>query len=258
MPRIRLITRADDLGAFAGATPAAIDAHRRGILRNVSVMVPTPWFADAVEALRGVPSLCVGIHLTACCEWRCNRWRPLLPSHRIPTLVDDEGWLKSDPLAIHRAGVSLDELLRECQAQLDRARAAGLAVRYVDTHMVFDWIHEPGGPPRAADLLAPWAARNGVRWYQSPAIPGLPAAPVPHADPRADLIARLTHAAPGTYLLVTHPCWAGSAIATEDLGRGPGHVQDERLADAALLADPTLHADLRRLDVETVRYDELS
>src|SRR5688572_15147720 len=118
MPRIRLITRGDDLGSFSGAAPAAIDAHRRGVLRNVSVMVPTPWFADTVERLRAAPGLCVGLHLTMCCEWAADRWAPLLPAERVPSLVGADGLFKSDPGRIHADGVRLGELMAEAKAQL--------------------------------------------------------------------------------------------------------------------------------------------
>ena len=257
MPRIHLLTRADDLGSFAGATPSAIDAHRRGILRNASVMVPTPWFTDTVERLRDVPSLCIGVHLTICCEWNSNRWRPLLPAAQVPSLVDKEGWFKRSPGHIHEEGTCIAEVLGECQAQLDLARASGLKVTYVDTHMAWDWMHERSGPPRLEDLMPEWSRRNGVRWYRTPPVAGLSAPPVAQNDRRADLLARLEYAAPGTYLAVIHPCWAGSAIAVEDLGRVGTSVQSERVADAALFADPTLFSDFSRLDVSTIRYDEL-
>jgi len=257
MPRIRLLTRADDLGSFAGATPAAIAAHYRGILRNVSVMVPTPWFGDTVERLREVPSLCIGVHLTICCEWNRNRWRPVLSAAQVPSLVDSDGWLKRSPGQIHEEGTCVAEVLAECQAQLDLARASGLPITYVDTHMGWDWLHERSGPPRLEELMPEWSRKNGVRWYRAPPVAGLSASPVTQNSRRADLLARLEHATPGTYLSVIHPCWAGSAIAAEDIGRIGASVQDERVADAALFTDPTLLPELARLRVETIRYDEL-
>lgn len=259
MPRIRLITRADDLGSFSGVAPAVVDAHRRGITRNASIMVPAPFFEEAAGALRSAPSLCVGVHLTICCEWSDQRWRPVSTPDRVPTLVDGDGFIKRDPGRIHGDGVRMSEIFRECQAQLDRARAHGLDVRYVDTHMGWEWMHEPAGPPRVIDLMPAWAARNGVRWYGSigaRGLPGLPHGSPPPSSPRAALIAQLESAPAGTYVQVTHPCWPSSGIAAADLGGGAGRVASERLADYELIADRSLRDEFARRGVETIRYDE--
>lgn len=255
MSGISLVTRADDLGSFSGVAPAAIDAHRRGITRNVSVMAPTAWFADAAAQLRRVPSLCIGVHLTVCCEWRGQRWRPLSPPERVPSLVDADGRFKADGGAIHRDGARLSEVFAECQAQLDLARAHGLDVRYVDTHMGWEWIHEPSGPPRAADLMPAWCARNRVIWHNGQRPRPLPQPAVPASSAAARLLAGLDVAAPGVYLQVTHPCLPGHAIASERLGEGG--VEAERRADYELIADRGLARELARRGVALRRIDEL-
>ncbi len=260
MTRIRLITRADDLGSFSGVAPAVVDAYRRGITRNASVMVPSPYFEQAAAALRRAPDLCVGVHLTVCCEWADQRWRPASTRDRVSSLVDADGYLKRDPGRIHNDGIRLGEVLAECQEQLDRARAHGLDVRYVDSHMGWEWMHEQSGPPKAQDLLPAWAARNGVLWYGSVKARGLPALPkgtVSPSSPRAVLLAQLEAAPAGTYLHVTHPCWPSSGIAAADLGGGAGQVARERLADYELIGDPGMRAELARRGVRTIRYDEV-
>src|SRR4051812_24132496 len=138
---VRLLARADDIGSFSGTIPALIDCARRGIARNASLMVPTPWFEAAARELRALPGICFGVHLTITCEWPTMRWRPVLSPAQVPCLVDAEGFLKRDPLAVHKDGAVVEQLLAECQAQVDRARALRLPIRYVDTHCGWEWIH---------------------------------------------------------------------------------------------------------------------
>jgi predicted glycoside hydrolase/deacetylase ChbG (UPF0249 family) len=60
----RLIVTADDVGLHPGMTTGAIRAHREGIVTACSVVANGVAFYDAVERLRDVPSLEVGVHLT--------------------------------------------------------------------------------------------------------------------------------------------------------------------------------------------------
>src|SRR5438270_7621569 len=60
----RLVVTADDVGLHRGMTEGAIRAHREGIVTACSVVANGAAFYDAVERLRDVPSLEVGVHLT--------------------------------------------------------------------------------------------------------------------------------------------------------------------------------------------------
>lgn len=61
---IVLIVRADDMGAAHAVNVASIQVCKEGIARTVEVMVPTPWYAEAVKMLKEHPGIDVGIHLT--------------------------------------------------------------------------------------------------------------------------------------------------------------------------------------------------
>jgi len=54
---IRLIVRADDIGSSHAANLACIESYRKGIARSVEVMVPCPWFNEAVKMLEETPGL---------------------------------------------------------------------------------------------------------------------------------------------------------------------------------------------------------
>jgi len=258
MTAIRLVTRADDLGSFSGAAAAAIDAHRHGIIQNTGVMVPTPWFPDAVARLKEAPSLCVGVHLTICCEWGRNRWRPILPAQQVPSLVGADGYLHKDPVAMHHAGIKPAEILAECQAQLDRARAYGLDIIYADTHMGWEWMHPLPNGTRLSELMPAWCRANGVLWTARLPAAGLPRAASGAQTLRGRLLASLDVATPGTYLFVIHPSLHGTVINQEAIGHAPGAVAGERVGDWQVGRSAQLKAELARRGVRTVRWDELA
>lgn len=85
---IRLIVRADDMGCCHAVNVACIDSYQNGIVRSVEVMVPTPWFNEAVAMINQQPGLDIGIHLTLTSEWELLKWGPITQS---PSLVDRMG-----------------------------------------------------------------------------------------------------------------------------------------------------------------------
>src|ERR687896_735737 len=87
-PGIRLIVKGDDMGAAHGINAATIDAYQRGVLTTTNVIVPGPWFPEAVRLLKENPALDVGIHLALTSEWDNVKWRPLTAA---PSIVDEDG-----------------------------------------------------------------------------------------------------------------------------------------------------------------------
>ncbi len=57
-----LIVNADDLGASPGITRGILEAQTQGILTSASLMVDTPWSAEAAALARLRPELSVGLH----------------------------------------------------------------------------------------------------------------------------------------------------------------------------------------------------
>jgi len=74
---IRLLVRADDMGVAVGVNEACIKSVKDGIARSVEVIVPGPWFLDAVRRLQENPEIDVGIHLCLTSEWERVKWRPI-------------------------------------------------------------------------------------------------------------------------------------------------------------------------------------
>src|SRR5438094_4776895 len=58
-----LIVNADDFGASRGINRGIIEAHRNGIVTSASLMVNTPFSAEAAKLADEVPHLSVGLHV---------------------------------------------------------------------------------------------------------------------------------------------------------------------------------------------------
>ncbi|HVM39604.1 MAG TPA: polysaccharide deacetylase family protein [Acidimicrobiia bacterium] len=123
-----LILNCDDLGLTRAANVATYDAIRNGVATTASLMVPCPWARDAAAEYRGDD---VGVHLTLNAEWETYRWGPITHS---PSLLDGDGGFPRtrDDVWDH---ADLDEVRKECAAQIERAIYWGFDVTHLDSHM---------------------------------------------------------------------------------------------------------------------------
>ena len=78
----RLIIRGDDMGYSHSGNEALIKAYKEGIETSIEVIVPSPWFPEAVRLLQENPNVDVGIHLAITSEWDNIKWRPLAAVQR--------------------------------------------------------------------------------------------------------------------------------------------------------------------------------
>jgi len=85
----RLLIRGDDIGSTHGANLGCIKAYEEGIMRSVEIMVPCPWFPEAVRMLKETPGLDVGVHITMTSEWENLKWGPLTPA---TSITDENGY----------------------------------------------------------------------------------------------------------------------------------------------------------------------
>lgn len=140
---IRLVVKGDDMAAGHGINVATIDAYKRGVLTTTNVIVPGPWFPEAVRLLNENPGLDVGVHLAITSEWDNVKWRPLTQA---PSIVDRDGYFFPivSPRASSAAGASirenawkLDEIERELRAQIETAKRHLPQVTYTWNHMGF-------------------------------------------------------------------------------------------------------------------------
>lgn len=248
--RIQLITRADDCASSQTANVAIWDAYCHGLVRNVSVMVPCAYVEEAAKMFAEESDICIGLHATLNAEWDNVRWGPVLPPEQVPTLVNEDGTFFKTTQQLRDNAPNLDEVMAELQAQLDRGRELGFQFRYVDTHMVFEWV-----VPGMSERIDQWAAREGLLYYRhyGQLLPKVDTA----GDPVEQLIARLDAAEPGQYLYVAHP-----AYDTEEMRRlGHDGYPGERVAlerewERLTFMDPRIIDYCRQHHVVPIRYDE--
>jgi predicted glycoside hydrolase/deacetylase ChbG (UPF0249 family) len=141
---IYLLVRGDDIGSSHTANLACIESYRNGIVRSVELMVPGPWFPEAVRMLNENPGLDVGVHLVMTSEWNDIKWRPLTCC---PSLVDQDGyffpmvWQRPDfpkNTALKDAPWKLNEFEQELRAQIEMAKKYIPRVSHLDCHMGFE------------------------------------------------------------------------------------------------------------------------
>ena len=209
---IRLLVRADDMGAAQSINEACIRSYTDGIARSAEVIVPGPWFLDAVRLLKENPGLDVGVHLTLTSEWERVKWRPLTQA---PSLVDADGYFR--PMVRQRAdfppgtglvdaGPKLDEVERELRAQIEMARRhLGGRVTHVTYHM-----RAAVATPELEALSTRLAKEYGLRMDDSGGTKrtGGFGPNTLGNEQRADALVKLIEQLqPGVWLLLEHPAF---------------------------------------------------
>ena len=123
-----LIINADDLGSCHSANVGVFECLATGIVTSATLMVPCPWAREASSRYRGED---IGVHLTLNAEFELYRWGPI--THAPSLLGGDGGFPRTMEDVWDHA--DLDEVRRECRAQIERAILWGFDVSHLDAHM---------------------------------------------------------------------------------------------------------------------------
>jgi len=123
-----LIINADDLGFCHSANVAVFECLHSGLVTSATLMVPCPWAREAAARYRGED---IGVHLTVNAEHELYRWGPI--THAPSLLGGDGGFPRTVEDVWDHA--DLDEVRRECRAQIERAILWGFDVSHLDAHM---------------------------------------------------------------------------------------------------------------------------
>ncbi|MEM9565877.1 MAG: ChbG/HpnK family deacetylase [Actinomycetota bacterium] len=131
-PEDRLvILTCEGLGSFNAANLGIETALGTGVATSAALQVPCPWSRGAVRNHRGHDSHDIGVSLTLNAEYDCFRWGPIT---RAPSLLDGDGGFPrtADDLGEH---ADVDEVRRECRAQIERAILWGFDPSHLTSHL---------------------------------------------------------------------------------------------------------------------------
>jgi len=136
----RLIIRGDDMGYSHSGNQALIECSKNGIQQSIEIIVPSPWFPEAVNLLKANPGIDVGIHLAITSEWDNIKWRPV---SNCPGLKDEDGYFypmiwpnKNYPgRSVIENKWTMADLEKEFRAQIELALKKLPGITHVSSHM---------------------------------------------------------------------------------------------------------------------------
>ena len=238
MCAISLIVRGDDFGLCHASNQAICEAFETGVLTCASLLVTTPWLAEACGLIREHPEWEIGLQLSLHCATDGYRWGPLSGAPTVPSLVEPDGTF-SRSLS---AAAQPKDIAGELNAQVERARACGIRPAYLE--------YEGAGHPVVEAVLHDLSERLGVPARMTSW--GVEPVPLSGLDQKAfdDVLATLK---PGTYVWVAHPTHA-SPEAWALWARAESAAA--RYADAVALCSAEIRSLLDQRGIERISFGQ--
>lgn len=136
----RLIVRGDDMGFSHSGNVALIKSSLEGIQTSIEIIVPSPWFPEAVKLLEQYPKIDVGIHIALTSEWDNVKYRPV---SSCPSLINADGYFypfihrnsNYPGQALLENNPKLEDIEREMRAQIELAIKKIPRISHISSHM---------------------------------------------------------------------------------------------------------------------------
>lgn len=164
---MELIVNGDDFGVTLGVNRAIVAAHSHGVLTSTTVLVTSPYAAQAPDTARRWPELGFGLHVNLTDGPAAAR------PETIPSMVDGDGHFLPERALLRglvTRAIRPDDIAREVSAQLAAFRALGLEPTHWDAHRHLAFW------PRLCTIIGPVLAQEGMRrsrtprmWFMRPA-----------------------------------------------------------------------------------------
>jgi len=134
-----LIINADDLGRAHACNAGILRSLTEGVVSSTTLMVPCPWALHAMQMLSEHPAISFGVHLTVTRDVYLDRWGPLTPRDKVPSLIDKAGFFyRYERIPEFLAQVKLAELEVEFRAQIEAVLATSLKPTHLDWHCLYN------------------------------------------------------------------------------------------------------------------------
>jgi chitin disaccharide deacetylase len=157
---LSLIVNGDDFGISENVNDLILKSFQNGILRSVSMMANGKSFDDAVKIKKSNPELDVGVHLTLVKE------KPILDSHRLATLLNNEGYFFKDAIEFSKKyyaeKISLDEVKSELTAQIEKIFDHRIKISHLDSHQHLHIL------PKILDITLELARHYKIKFVRFP------------------------------------------------------------------------------------------
>ncbi|MDR3343410.1 MAG: ChbG/HpnK family deacetylase [Treponema sp.] len=129
----KIIVNADDFGISEGVNKAVATGYSGGIINSTSIMINLPDAASAVELIKDLKDLNVGLHVNL------TNGNAVSPSGIIPLLADSQGRLKNGfvklcLLSLLHPIQFRKQAEKEIEAQIKKAVASGIKLTHIDSH----------------------------------------------------------------------------------------------------------------------------
>ncbi len=259
-PLVKLIVRGDDMGFSHSGNEALINCSKQGIQTSIEIIVPSPWFPEAIKLLKENPLIDVGVHLALTSEWDNIKYRPLTSC---PSLANKDGYFypfiypnKSYPgQSLIENKWNINDIEKELRAQIVMAKKYINNVTHWSGHMGCDRI-----TPEVKALVKKLTIEYGIDidleelgvknvTYQG--------AKETTSDKIKSFSAMLEQLKPGeTYLFVDHP-----GINTPELQAiyhiGYENVAIDRQGVTDTWTSPEIKALLKKKNIQLVSYADL-
>jgi len=256
----RLIIRGDDMGFSHAGNLGIIKSYKKGIEKSVEVLVPSPWFPEAVTLLKENPSIDVGIHLTLTSEWDNEKWRPLTDCK---SLTDSNGYFypmiwnnKNYPnqnLLAHQW--KLSDIEKEWRAQIEVAMKNIPGITHISAHMGcinMDTTVAALAKKLAKEYHLMLEAGDGDLLNV-----GYNGAHTTDAEKIKSFIAMLDTLQPGkTYLFIDHPAVNSPELQAIHL-KGYENVAEDRQGVVDVFTSTKVKKFIRKKNINLISYKDL-
>lgn len=252
---IQLILRADDVGYSEAVNYGIAKTVKEGLIGSVGLMPNMPSAAHGLALLEGT-GVCIGQHTNICIG------RPCADPARIPSLLDENGFLKSsrtyrEAWKKGECFTVLEEMVLEIEAQYQRfVRLTGRQPQYFEGHAVLSKHLMQG--------LEIVARRHGLKYNnmypgdETGTFGGRPVAACPMRsmepdyDPVQSLKDAVLHARTDMpNVFVCHPGYLDAYLLRSS------SLTVNRTKEVEMLCDPAMRSWLEEHDVQLLRYSDL-